>query len=74
MIINVPDKLLVDRIAGQRVHLASGRSNHVKFAPPNVDGKDDITGEPLIQRKDDNETPLNQIAVIKWSGLWRLRR
>uniref|UniRef100_A0AAV1VFN2 Adenylate kinase active site lid domain-containing protein n=1 Tax=Peronospora matthiolae TaxID=2874970 RepID=A0AAV1VFN2_9STRA len=33
---------------GQRVHLASGRSNHVKFAPPNVDGKEDITGEPLI--------------------------
>ena len=51
VIINVPDKVLVERIARQRVHLASGRSNHVKFFPSNVDGKDDITGEPLIQRK-----------------------
>ena len=61
VIINVPDKVLVDRIAGQRVHLASGRSNHVKFAPPNVDGQDDITGEPLIQRNDDNEATLDYI-------------
>uniref|UniRef100_A0AAV1VMD2 Adenylate kinase active site lid domain-containing protein n=1 Tax=Peronospora matthiolae TaxID=2874970 RepID=A0AAV1VMD2_9STRA len=38
--------------------LVSGRSNHVKFAPPNVDGKDDITGEPLYQRKDDTEATL----------------
>ena len=58
VIINVPDKVLVERVAGQRVHLAIGRSNHVKFAPPNVDGKDDITGESLIQRKDDNEATL----------------
>ena len=58
VIINVPDKVLVERIAGQRVHLASGCSNHVKFAPPNVDCKDDITSEPLIQRKDDNEATL----------------
>ena len=55
---NVPDKVLVDRIAGQRVHVASGRSNHVKVAPPNVDGKEKITGEPLIPRKDDNEVTL----------------
>ena len=58
VIINVPDKVLVERIAGQRVHLASDRSNHVNFAPPNVDGKDDVTGEPLIPRKDDNEVTL----------------
>ena len=58
VIINVPDKLLVERIALQRVHLVSGRSNHVKFASPNVDGKDDISGEPLIQRKYDNEATL----------------
>ncbi|KAF4031634.1 adenylate kinase [Phytophthora infestans] len=55
---NVPDKVLVERISGRRVHPASGRSYHVKFAPPKVEGKDDITGEPLIQRKDDNEATL----------------
>ncbi|KAG3241271.1 hypothetical protein PI124_g13852 [Phytophthora idaei] len=55
---NVPDKVLVERISGRRVHPASGRSYHVKFAPPKVNGKDDITGEPLIQRKDDNEATL----------------
>ena len=55
VIIYVPDEVLDERIAGQRVHLASGCSNHVKFAPPNVVGKDGITGEPLIQRKDHNE-------------------
>ena len=59
VIINVPNKVLIERITGQRVHLASGRSNHVKFASPNVDGKNDITGEPLIQRKDDNEATLD---------------
>jgi adenylate kinase len=55
---NVPDKELVERISGRRVHPASGRSYHVKFAPPQVAGKDDVTGEPLIQRKDDNEATL----------------
>ena len=43
-----------ERIAGRWIHPASGRSYHTKFAPPAVAGKDDITGEPLIQRKDDN--------------------
>jgi adenylate kinase len=51
---NIPDSVLVERIAGRRVHPASGRSYHVKFNPPKVDGKDDLTGEPLIQRKDDD--------------------
>jgi adenylate kinase len=51
---NIPDKVLVERISGRRIHPASGRSYHVKFNPPKVDGKDDVTGEPLIQRKDDN--------------------
>ncbi|KAF1336398.1 adenylate kinase, partial [Globisporangium splendens] len=51
---NVPDSVLVERISGRRVHPASGRSYHTKFNPPKVEGKDDITGEPLIQRKDDN--------------------
>ncbi|DAZ93267.1 TPA: hypothetical protein N0F65_010891 [Lagenidium giganteum] len=56
---NVPDQVLVERISGRRVHPASGRSYHVKFNPPQVEGKDDITGEPLIQRKDDNVSTLS---------------
>ena len=50
----VPDDKLVDRISGRRIHPASGRSYHIVFNPPKEAGKDDITGEPLIQRKDDN--------------------
>ena len=53
-----PDDVLVERITGRRVHPASGRSYHVKFNPPKVEGKDDITGDPLIQRRDDNEKTL----------------
>ncbi|KAJ0392424.1 hypothetical protein P43SY_007592 [Pythium insidiosum] len=56
---NIPDTVLVDRIAGRRVHPASGRSYHVKFNPPKVEGKDDVTGEPLIQRKDDSVATLS---------------
>uniref|UniRef100_A0AAV1TEI4 Adenylate kinase active site lid domain-containing protein n=1 Tax=Peronospora matthiolae TaxID=2874970 RepID=A0AAV1TEI4_9STRA len=51
-------RAVVQAKKGPRVHLASGRSNHVKFAPPDVDGKDDTTGEPLIQRKEDNKATL----------------
>jgi len=54
----VPDEILVERICGRLIHAASGRSYHVKFAPPKVEGKDDITGEPLMKRKDDNESTL----------------
>ncbi len=53
--IAVPDELIVERMSGRRVHLASGRSYHVKFNPPKVAGKDDATGEPLVQREDDKE-------------------
>jgi adenylate kinase len=61
---DVPDETLVERIVGRRVHPASGRSYHVKFNPPKVEGKDDITGEALIQRKDDNEEALrNRLGV-----------
>jgi adenylate kinase len=56
---NIPDEVLVERISGRRVHPASGRSYHVKFHPPQVPGKDDVTGEPLIQRKDDNVSTLS---------------
>ncbi|GAB7127399.1 adenylate kinase [Silvimonas sp. JCM 19000] len=53
--IDVPDSSIVERMAGRRVHVASGRTYHVKFNPPKVDGQDDETGEALIQREDDKE-------------------
>jgi adenylate kinase len=53
--IEVPDEEIIKRMSGRRVHLASGRTYHVVFNPPKVEGKDDETGEPLIQREDDQE-------------------
>ena len=53
--IDVPFDAIIERMSGRRVHPASGRSYHIKFNPPKVDGKDDVTGEPLIQRDDDQE-------------------
>jgi adenylate kinase len=53
--IDVPDEEIVKRMSGRRVHLASGRTYHVVFNPPKVTGKDDVTGEDLIQRDDDKE-------------------
>ena len=53
--IDVPDEDIVLRMSGRRVHLASGRTYHLKFNPPKSDGKDDVTGEALIQRVDDKE-------------------
>ena len=53
--IDVPDAAIVERMSGRRVHVASGRTYHVKFNPPKVTGRDDVTGEPLIQRADDRE-------------------
>jgi adenylate kinase len=62
--IDVPDAAIVERMSGRRVHVASGRTYHVKFNPPRVTGRDDITGEPLIQREDDREeTVMNRLAV-----------
>jgi len=49
------DEVVVRRIAGRRFHVESGRSYHVEYNPPEIAGKDDLTGEPLIQRADDNE-------------------
>lgn len=51
----VDDDVIIDRMSGRRVHVASGRTYHVKFNPPTVANKDDITGEDLIQREDDAE-------------------
>jgi len=53
--IDVPDEEIIKRMSGRRVHLASGRTYHVVFNPPKVEGHDDETGEPLIQRDDDRE-------------------
>jgi adenylate kinase len=53
--IDVPADDIVLRMSGRRAHLASGRTYHVKFNPPKVEGKDDVTGEPLVQREDDRE-------------------
>jgi adenylate kinase len=53
--IDVPDDDIIGRMTGRRVHPASGRTYHVKFNPPKVEGKDDVTGEPLVQRDDDRE-------------------
>ena len=53
--IDVPDQEIIKRMSGRRVHLASGRTYHITFNPPKVEGKDDVTGEPLIQRDDDKE-------------------
>jgi adenylate kinase len=53
--IDVPDEEILKRMSGRRVHLSSGRTYHVVFNPPKVEGKDDETGEDLIQRDDDQE-------------------
>ena len=62
--IDVPDENIVTRMAGRRVHLASGRSYHIQFNPPKVENIDNETGEPLIQRDDDKEeTVRNRLRV-----------
>ena len=53
--IDVPFNAIIDRMSGRRVHPASGRTYHVTFNPPKVEGQDDVTGEALIQRDDDKE-------------------
>jgi adenylate kinase len=53
--IEVADEEILRRMSGRRVHMPSGRSYHIDFNPPKVEGKDDETGEPLVQRADDNE-------------------
>lgn len=60
----VPDEEIVRRMSGRRVHAASGRVYHVTFNPPRVEGKDDVTGDPLMQRDDDREdTVRDRLAV-----------
>ena len=62
--IDVPDEVIVERMSGRRVHLASGRTYHLVYNPPKVAGKDDETGEDLIQRDDDQaETVQKRLNV-----------
>ena len=77
--IGVPDSAIVERMGGRRVHVASGRTYHVKYNPPKVAGRDDATGEDLIQRDDDREeTVKNRLAVyhaqteplVAWYTAW----
>lgn len=51
----VADNIIIDRLSGRRIHLPSGRTYHVQFNRPQIEGKDDVTGEGLIQREDDKE-------------------
>ena len=60
----VDDNDIIDRITGRRVHMASGRTYHIKFNPPKMPGKDDLTGEDLVQRNDDtSETVKKRLSV-----------
>ena len=62
--IDVPDSAIVERMSGRRVHLASGRTYHVRFNPPKTAGVDDVTGEPLIQRVDDEEQTVRKRLAV----------
>src|SRR5438094_3733110 len=62
--IDVPDEAIIERMSGRRVHAASGRTYHIKFNPPKVPGKDDVTGEELIQRDDDKEETVRKRLAV----------
>ncbi|MDN0081883.1 adenylate kinase [Crenobacter sp. SG2305] len=62
--IDVPDEVIVDRMSGRRAHLPSGRTYHVKYNPPKVEGKDDVTGEDLVQRDDDKEETVKKRLAV----------
>jgi len=62
--IDVPDSAIIERMSGRRVHVASGRTYHVRFNPPKVPGVDDVTGEPLIQRGDDEEETVRKRLAV----------
>jgi len=77
--IDVPDAAIVERMSGRRAHLPSGRTYHVKFNPPKVPGKDDVTGEDLVQRDDDKEETVKKRldvyhsqtkALVDYYGKW----
>ena len=62
--IDVPDSAIIERMSGRRVHGASGRTYHNRFNPPRVAGVDDVTGEPLIQRVDDQEETVKKRLAV----------
>ena len=62
--IDVPDAAIIERMSGRRVHVASGRTYHDRFNPPKVAGVDDVTGEPLIQRVDDQEETVKKRLAV----------
>ncbi|MEO8924261.1 MAG: adenylate kinase, partial [Caldimonas sp.] len=62
--IDVPDSSIVERMSGRRVHVASGRTYHLRFNPPKVEGLDDVTGEALIQRADDLEATVKKRLAV----------
>jgi adenylate kinase len=62
--IDVPDEAIIERMSGRRVHPGSGRTYHVKFNPPKTEGKDDPTGEELIQRDDDKEETVRKRLAV----------
>ncbi|MEO6354206.1 MAG: adenylate kinase [Oxalobacteraceae bacterium] len=77
--IDVPDDVIIDRMSGRRVHAASGRTYHVKYNPPKVEGKDDETGDALMQRDDDKEETVKKRldvyheqteVLVKYYGDW----
>ena len=77
--IDVPDEAIIERMSGRWSHPASGRTYHVKFNPPKVDGKDDDTGEDLIQRDDDKEETVKKRLdvyhaqtepLVQWYDQW----
>jgi adenylate kinase len=62
--LDVPDADIIERLSGRRVHPASGRVYHVIYNPPKVEGKDDVTGEDLIQRDDDKEETIRKRLAV----------
>jgi adenylate kinase len=60
----VPDSAIIERMSGRRVHVASGRTYHVKYNPPKIPDRDDVTGEPLIQRDDDREETVKKRLAV----------
>ena len=62
--IDVGDEEIIRRMSGRRVHLGSGRTYHLVFNPPKIEGKDDVTGEPLIQRDDDKEETVRKRLAV----------
>lgn len=77
--IDVPDEEIITRMSGRRVHPGSGRTYHVTFNPPRVEGRDDVTGEPLVQREDDREETVRRRLdvyraqtrpLVEYYGTW----